>query len=117
MRDNDALVAGQLADVGEVLVEMRDAMAKRQPAQVTVNVPETPVEVRVPEALPPHFHINFPPPAATEVRFQVPETAPPVVDVRAGDVIVQPPVPRAYNCRVTERDENGFILAFTVTPA
>jgi hypothetical protein len=29
---------------------------------------------------------------------------------------VLPPEPRAYNCRVTERDENGFILGFTVTP-
>jgi hypothetical protein len=117
MRNGDPLVAGGVADVAEQMAAMTDTIAKRPPPQVTVNVPEQPIEVRVPEALPPHFHINFPPQATPEVRFDVPQLPAPVVNVKQPIVNVLPPEPRAYNCRITERDEAGFILAFTITPA
>lgn len=113
----DRLEAEQLADANETLVAIRDELAKQAPPQVTVTVPERAVNVQVPENIPPNMHFNFPAPLPTEVRFQVPEQAPPVVNVRSPDIIVEPPIPRAYNCRITERDENGFILAFTITPA
>jgi hypothetical protein len=104
-------------DVAEAMVSMREVIEKRPAPQVTVNVPEQPVTVKVPEALPPHFHINFPPQATPEVRFDVPQLPAPVVNVKQPIVNVLPPEPRAYNCRITERDEAGFILAFTITPA
>jgi hypothetical protein len=115
-RDNSQLVAGTVQNVAEAMVEMREVIAQRPPPQVTVNVPEQPVTVKVPEALPPHFHINFPPQATPEVRFDVPQLPAPVVNVKQPVINVLPPTPRAYECVVTSRDENGFILGFTVTP-
>lgn len=111
------LEAEQLADANETLVEIRDGLAKQGPPQVTVTVPERAVNVQVPENVPPHMHFNFPAPLPTEVRVDVPQTAPPIVNVDGPTVTVLPPVPRAYHCRVTERDSEGFILAFTITPA
>jgi hypothetical protein len=29
---------------------------------------------------------------------------------------IPPPIPRAYDCVVTARDENGFMLSFRITP-
>lgn len=116
-RDDSPLVAGQIADLNESVVAMRDVMSKRQPAQVTVNVPEVPVTVKVPENIPPHMHFNFPAPSPTEVKFDVPQAPPPIVKVDGPQITVLPPVARAYNVRITERDQNGFILAFVITPA
>lgn len=116
-RDDSPLVAGQLADVNETLVAMFGEMEKRQPAQVTVHVPETPVTVKVPENIPPNMHFNFAAPAPTEVKFDVPQLPPPIVKVDGAQITVLPPVARPYNVRITERDENGFILAFVITPA
>jgi hypothetical protein len=116
-RDDSPLVAGQVADLNETLTAMRDTMAKRVPAQVTVHVPETPVTVKVPENIPPNLHFNFAAPEPTQVKFDVPQLPPPVVKVDAPVVNVLPPVARAYNVRITERDQDGFILAFVITPA
>jgi hypothetical protein len=76
------------------------------------------VNVRVPDQLPPNVHLNFlePPPAPT-VTVNVPETKAPTVNVKAPVVNVLPPEARAYDVRITERDENGFIRAFKITPA
>lgn len=115
-RNSDPLVAGQIQDVAEAMHSMREVIEKRPPPQVVVKVQEQPIEVRVPDALPPNFNITFPPPPTTEVRFDVPQLPAPVVNVKQPVVNVLPPEPRAYACRVTERDENGFILGFTVTP-
>ena len=116
-RDDSPLVAGQVADLNETLTAMRDTMAKRAPAQVTVHVPETPVTVKVPENIPPNMHFNFAAPEPTQVKFDVPQLPPPVVKVDAPVVNVLPPQARAYNVRITERDQDGFILAFVITPA
>lgn len=116
-RDRESpLLAGQVQDVAEAMTTMTETIAKRPPPQVTVNIPEQPVTVKVPETLPPHFHINFPPQAVPEVRFDVPQLPPPQVHVKQPIVNVLPPEPRRYHCRITERDEAGFILAFEVVP-
>ena len=72
---SERLVAGQIADVKESLDSMRETMGKRAPPQVTVNVPERRVNVRVPGEVPPNVHLNFlePPPQPTQSRFDVPE--------------------------------------------
>jgi hypothetical protein len=115
---SERIVAGQIADVAEALETMRETMAKRAPPQVTVNVPESPVTVKVPDQLPQNVHLNFleravPP----QVTVQVPEAKAPTVNVKAPTVNVLPPPARAYDVRITERDENGFIRAFKITPA
>lgn len=116
-RDNSQLVAGTVQNVAEQVAAMTEAMEKRPPPQVTVHVPETAVTVKVPENIPPNMHFNFPAQVAPEVRFDVPQTPAPVVHVKQPVVNVLPPEPRSYNCRITERDEQGFILAFVITPA
>jgi hypothetical protein len=115
---SERLVAGQLADVKESIDSMRDTMGKRAPPVVTVNVPEAAVNVKVPEQLPPNVHLNFlePPPAPT-ITVNVPEIKAPAIHVKQPIVNVLPPEARAYDVRITERDENGFIRAFKITPA
>ena len=114
---SERIVAGQIADVAEAMGLMQKTIEKRPAPQVTVNVPETPVHVKVPEQIPPNIHLNFEAAQPTQVKFDVPQLPPPIVKVDAPIINVEPPVPRAYNCRITERDERGFILAFTITPA
>ena len=112
------LVAGQIADVREALDRAIEAMSRSAPPNVTVNVPEAAppsVSVRAAE-VPGPIVLNMPGPAP-QITVNVPEAPPPEVTVRQAEITVMPPVPRAYNCRITERDENGFILAFVITPA
>ena len=55
-------------------------------------------------------------PIATQILVNVPETTPPEITLEPPQINVLPPVPRAYDVRITERDENGFILAFRIEP-
>ena len=111
------LVAGQIADLAEAVASVRAALETRPPSQVTVNVPEGPapsVSVRAAETPGPVI-VNLPgePPS---IIVNVPEAPPAVVTVEP-EITVLPPVARAYNVRITERDANGFIAAFKITPA
>jgi hypothetical protein len=114
---SERLVAGQLADVKESLDSMRETMGKRAPPQVTIHVPEQPVNVRVPENVPPNIHLNFEAAQPTQVKFDVPQLPPPIVKVDAPVVNVLPPEPRIYDVEITSRDSAGFIKSFRITPA
>jgi hypothetical protein len=112
------LVAGQIADVREALERAIDVMSRTAPPTVNVNVPESPapsVSVRASD-VPGPIVLNMPGPAP-QIVVNVPEAPPADITVRQAEITVLPPVARAYNCRVTERDSDGFILAFTITPA
>ena len=56
-------------------------------------------------------------PIATQLLINVPVATPPEITLESPQINVLPPVPRAYDVRITERDENGFILAFKIEPA
>ena len=116
-RDDAALIAKEVADVTAAgLNQVRAAIDAQKAPTVTVQVPETAVNVKVPEQLPPNFHITFPEVRTPEVTVNVPKALAPMVKVNP-TINVLPPVPRAYDVRITERDENGFIRAFKITPA
>lgn len=111
-RSDAAIVAGELQDLASVLGEVAQAVNAKD-VTVTVNVPELPpaqVTVNVPAQDPPQVIVN------------VPVAAPPVVNVAGSEVKVSPvfnvpkSVPNSYAVRITERDENGYILAFIITP-
>ena len=114
---SERLVAGQIKDVAEALDSMRETMGKRAPPQVTIHVPEQPVNVRVPENVPPNIHLNFEAAQPTQVKFDVPQLPPPVVKVDAPIINIEPPQARSYDVVVTERDAAGFIKSFKITPA
>lgn len=96
---------------------LRGAMESQAAPQVTVNMPEQPVTFRMPEQPPANVHMHFAEqPPAPIVTVKMPEQPVPLVTVEPV-INVLPPVPRAYDVRITERDERGFILAFRITPA
>lgn len=78
------------------------ALAELRPV---VNVPQAQVAAPV---------VNVP---ASEVVVNLPQAAPPQVNVGAPVVNVPAPRPVAYVVRVTERDLDGLISAFTIMPA
>lgn len=110
-----SLIAGEIQDLATSIGEVVAAVRDKKPPHVVVNVPEAPpagVVVNVPEQAPPVVNVN------------VPEQAPPVVNVAASapviefkpQVTVPRSVPNAYDVRVTERDQYGYIVAFTIVP-
>ena len=89
---NDAaLIATEIQDLASSVGEVTSAINKRPPTQVTVNVPEQA-------------------PPTVEVNVQAP-----VVNLEP-QVTVPAPEPRAYEVRITERDRQGLILSFVITP-
>lgn len=116
---NDAaLIATEIQDLASTVGEVAQAINKRPPPQVTVNVPEQAaptVEVRLPVPV-----VNVEP----QVTVNVPEQRPPAVEVNVpspvvhleAPVYVPTPEPRAYEVRITERDRQGLILSFVITP-
>ena len=115
---SERILAGQVADVAEAMASMQKTIEKRPPPQVTVNVPEAAVNVKVPDQLPPNVHLNFlePPPAPT-ITVNVPEIKAPAIHVKQPIVNVLPPEPRIYDVEITARDAAGFIKSFRITPA
>jgi hypothetical protein len=106
------LVAREIQDLTTSVGEVADAIRKQE-SQFTVNVPEAPppnVVVNVPEAAPPSVVVN------------VPEQQAPVVNVAAAEVAFSPKIvlpqsmPNSYEVEVTERDGNGYIRKFVITP-
>lgn len=92
------LIAGELAGIADGMERLAAALAEMRPV---VNVPQaTPV-------------VNVPP---AEVVVNVPQAVP---QVTVGAPVVNVPAtpPRSYVVRVTERDLDGLISAFTITPA
>lgn len=109
------VVAAEIQDLASAVGDVAEAVRKQPASQVTVNVPEQPapvVNVEVAAAVPP----------APVVQVNVPQQAAPVVNVAAPEVTLTPtitlqfPPPNAYRAQITERDSNGFIVAFVLTP-
>jgi hypothetical protein len=69
----------------------------------------------VPEAAPASVTVQIPEAEPPAVTVNVPEFPAPLVTV-SPEIIVEPPVARAYEVRITERDDDGFIAAFVITP-
>jgi len=106
------LVAREIQDLTTSVGEVADAIRKQE-SQFIVNVPEAPpasVIVNVPETAPPSVVVN------------VPEQKAPVVNVAAAEVAFNPKImlpehlPNSYEVEITDRDENGYIRKFVITP-
>ena len=106
-----------IAELTKALQTALAALESREMPTVTVNVPEAQppaISVKASETPAPVI-VNLPgqPPSIT---VNVPESPPPTVNVEP-EITVLPPVARAYNVQITERDREGFIRAFKITPA
>jgi ATP phosphoribosyltransferase len=108
------LVAAEIQDLATSVERVADAVREKAEASVVVNVPEQPapqVTVNVPEQPAPQVTVNVP-----ESTAQVNVTVPvPSVRVDA-PVNVLPSKASAYEVRITERDDRGFIQSFTIQP-
>jgi hypothetical protein len=109
------LVAQEIQDLATSVGEVATALRERDP-QIQVNVPAL---------APPTVNVNVPEPLPVEppvVNVNVPQQAAPVVNVAPANVQVKPQItllpalPTSYSVRITERDANGFISAFIITP-
>lgn len=110
------LIAGHIQDLASSVDGVAQALKDAPPpSPIVVNVPElasTPIVVNValPELPPAAVTVNVPQAAAPEVNVSAPNVA------IQSDVHVPPVVPNAYEVRITERDPNGFIAAFIISP-
>lgn len=113
MSTDATLIASQLQDIVASLSDVAGALRDVTPV-VNVDVAAAPT---------PQVTLETPAPPAPIVNVSVPEGPAPIVNVEPTPVtlssqIVVPPSPAsAYAVRITERDENGLILAFVITPA
>lgn len=95
--------------------DVADAIRNRVAAQPPI--------VNIEAAAAPNVTVEAPPPAIINVEATMPM---PVINVEAAaapNVLFEPQInlpsskPVAYSVRITERDANGFISAFVITPA
>lgn len=111
---NDAsIVAGQIADVAQSIDDV--ALAIR-------GLPAPIVNVDLPSTFSPNVNVSMPEQAAPTVVVEIPPQNTPIVNVAAPDVTVQsninvpPTEPVAYEVTVTQRDVNGMISKFVISP-
>ena len=114
---NARLVAGR--NIAKALADVRETL-RRVPEPVW-EPPATKAKA-APAAAPRQAAPRPPAPtpsvkAPQQVVLQVEAAPPPTVTVEGAEITVLPPVPRAYTARITERDQDGFILAFRIEPA
>jgi len=111
-----SLLAGEIQDLATTVDRVAEAIRTR---------PEPRVEVNVPEGLAPTVNVTVPELRAPDIVVNVPEQRPPDVNVAAANVTfnpkisvqpAQPALPVAYEVDITDRDDNGYILRFTITP-
>lgn len=128
---NDAaLIASEIQDLASSVGDVAAAIKGRPDTKVTVNVPEQAapqITVQVPQQAAPTVEVNVPAPVVNlepQVNVQLPKQAAPRVEVNvpAPIVNIESPVyipavePRAYDVRVTERDRQGLIVSFVISP-
>jgi hypothetical protein len=109
------LVAAEIQDLASTVGEVAAAIRSRPEPVVTVNVPDQPAPV---------VNVHAAEQLAPQVTVNVPEQPAPVVNVApaAAAVTFSPQVnvprtqPNAYDVRITERDREGYIVAFTIVP-
>ena len=100
---NDAtLLAGELADIAAALGKVAAAVAEVRP-QVSVEPPVIPAPV-----------VSVVPAEAPVVNVAAAD--PPVVNVAAPTVNVEAAEAVGYVVRITERDREGRIVSFRMTP-
>lgn len=111
-----SLIAGELQDLASAIENVAAAVKATPPTVVEREAapPVVNIDVHVPEQAAP----------SVNVEVNVPEAPPAPVEVQvaAPNVTVQPNIvlpatkPNAYEVRITERDADGFISAFTIRP-
>jgi hypothetical protein len=125
-----ALIATEIQDLASSVGDVASAIKGRPETQVTVNVPEQAapqINVQVPQQPAPTVEVNVPAPVVNlepQVNVQLPTQAAPRVDVNVPAPIVNIDSPvyvaaaeaRSYDVRVTERDRQGLIVSFVISP-
>jgi len=118
---NDAaLVAREIQDLATAVGDVAGAVRDRQPVEINVPAPLAPeIIINVPAAVPPLVEVNLPAPvvniepqSAPKIEVNLPA---PVVNIDS-QVNVPPAPPSAYEVRIIERDLQGNILSFLISP-
>ncbi len=109
------LIAKELQDLAVAVMQAASVLESRAAAQVVVNVPESPVpvvHVAEREIPAPTVTVNVP---ETVVNVRAPDPVAPAVTV-APNIVIPAPEPATYVVTVTSRDQDGFIQEFIVRP-
>jgi len=107
------IIANQLQDIVSSLDDVAVALRAVQPT-VTIDVPEQAAPNITMEAQIPATVVNIEPVVVPAPVVNVPQIAVPPPVIKFVPAPAAPPA--IYNVRITERDENGYIAAFTITP-